>query len=196
MFTVHLHKNVNNNLQQMHFQYIYCVSTSTPTCFGRFGPSSGSYTVKCDQVLKQYAVYIKTVWSRSSVFYDFYILWDDLDLPIQWVSGAITPAKNKSIFLFNGYRGQLLQQKIKAARPWNWPVAFISCRSCEAISPIPHTPSRCATGIISSFIKTWFIPRREAGLKDLTTPVRCNAVRWYWHIQNLTMIMVSYVILC
>jgi hypothetical protein len=43
----------------MHFQYIYCVSTSTPTCFGPFGPSSGSYTVKCDQVLKQYAVYIK-----------------------------------------------------------------------------------------------------------------------------------------
>jgi hypothetical protein len=26
MLTVHLHKNVNNNLQQMHFQYIYCVS--------------------------------------------------------------------------------------------------------------------------------------------------------------------------
>jgi hypothetical protein len=43
----------------MHFQYIYCVSTSTPTCFGPFGPSSGRYTVKCDQVLKQYAVYIK-----------------------------------------------------------------------------------------------------------------------------------------
>jgi hypothetical protein len=36
--------HVNNNLQQMHFQYIYCISTSTPTCFGPFGPSSGSYT--------------------------------------------------------------------------------------------------------------------------------------------------------
>jgi hypothetical protein len=29
MFTVHFHKNVSNNLQQMHFQYIYCISTST-----------------------------------------------------------------------------------------------------------------------------------------------------------------------
>ena len=29
MFTMHFHKNVNNNLQQMHFQYIYCISTST-----------------------------------------------------------------------------------------------------------------------------------------------------------------------
>jgi hypothetical protein len=35
---VHFRKNVNNNLQQMHFQYIYCISTSTPTCFGPIGP--------------------------------------------------------------------------------------------------------------------------------------------------------------
>jgi hypothetical protein len=33
-----------NYLQQMDFQYIYCVSTSTPTCFGPIGPSSESYT--------------------------------------------------------------------------------------------------------------------------------------------------------
>jgi hypothetical protein len=39
IFTVYLHRNVNNNHKKLHFQYIYCVSTSTPTCFGPFGPS-------------------------------------------------------------------------------------------------------------------------------------------------------------
>jgi hypothetical protein len=29
MSTVHFHWNLNNKLQQMHFQYIYCISTST-----------------------------------------------------------------------------------------------------------------------------------------------------------------------
>jgi hypothetical protein len=36
--------NINNILQRMHFQYIlYYIFTSTPTCFGPIGPSSGSY---------------------------------------------------------------------------------------------------------------------------------------------------------
>jgi hypothetical protein len=39
-----LHYNLNNILQRMHFQYIlYCIFTSTPTCFGPIGPYPGSY---------------------------------------------------------------------------------------------------------------------------------------------------------
>jgi hypothetical protein len=38
--------DVNNNLQRMHFFCIFITYFNTPTCFGPFGPSSGSYTVK------------------------------------------------------------------------------------------------------------------------------------------------------
>jgi hypothetical protein len=56
------HKIENNNIQQMHFS-MFIMYTSTPTCFGPSGPSSGSYTVEYDLVVKQQ--YKKTVFGQS-----------------------------------------------------------------------------------------------------------------------------------
>ena len=44
IFTVHFHKIENNDIQQLHLN-IFTRYTNTPTCFGPFGPFSGSYTL-------------------------------------------------------------------------------------------------------------------------------------------------------